>query len=190
MGHLFGPASSPPIATSVVAPPHRLARAGASAAAAVALGLTGHLVAGGEPTLTGTGLAFLAVLVPSWLLAGRERGWTLIAGVQVAAQQVIHPLLVLASSTPESDALPHDLMFFLHVLGAFAMAVWLRFGERRTWAAARRLARRLMLWIVRLLGRPKAPTGAVAPCPVAYVPLAVPVLLRHAVSRRGPPLPV
>jgi hypothetical protein len=189
MGHLYGPAPSPPDHASVVAPPRRMARAGVSAAAAVALGLAGHVLAGGAPTVSGVGLAFLAVLVPSWLLAGRERSWTAIAGVQIAAQQVVHPLLVLTSAMPASDAVPHDLMFFLHVLGACVMAVWLRLGERRLWAAARRLAARLVRWISRLLGVPLAPATPASSGPVGYVPPAAPVVLRHSLRRRGPPLP-
>lgn len=190
MGHPDGPAPRGPLVAAVVAPPRRIARAGASAAAAVALGLAGHLLAGGAPTLSGSVLAFLAVLVPSWMLARRERGWTVIAGVQVGAQQVIHPLLVAASGMPEPGALPHDLMFFLHVAGALVMAMWLRLGERRMWATARRFAAHLALWASRLVRGPlPADEPASRPRPVTHVPLPSPVPLCHAVSRRGPPLP-
>lgn len=170
-------------------PPLRLLRAGASAAAAVVLGLAGHLAAGGAFTLAGTLLAFAAVLAPSWLLAGRERGWILIAAVQVGAQQVIHPLL--AGVAPEPAALPHDVMFFLHVLGALAMATWLRLGERRAWAAARRLAARIVTWAVRFLAGAARPAGPVVRRRPSRGVVALPaaVLLRHAVVRRGPPLP-
>ncbi|MGE3287136.1 MAG: hypothetical protein AB7J32_13680 [Pseudonocardia sp.] len=169
-------------------PPLRLVRAGASAGAATVLGLAGHLAAGGAFSLVGTLLAFAAVLAPSWLLAGRERGWTAIAVVQVVAQQVIHPLL--AGATSEPAALPHDVMFFLHVLGALAMAAWLRLGERRAWAAARRLAARILRWAVRFLAGAARPAGpAVRPHPADAVALPVAALLRHAVVRRGPPLP-
>jgi hypothetical protein len=169
-------------------PPLRLVRAGASAGAATVLGLTGHIAAGGAFTLTGTLLAFAAVLAPSWLLAGRERGWTFIAAVQVVAQQVIHPLLT--GVAPEPAALPHDVMFFLHVLGALAMAAWLRLGERRAWAAARRLAARILHWAIRFLAGAARPAGPVVrPRQSGTVALPVAVLLRHAVVRRGPPLP-
>lgn len=169
--------------------PHRLVRALASAAAATILGLAGHLLAGGAFTVAGTLLAVAVVLVPSWLLAGRERSWTFIAAVQVTAQQVIHPLLV--GVAPEPGALPHDVMFFLHVLGALAMATWLRHGERRAWSAARRLAGRVVAWAVLLLTGAPVPAGSVArPRPARAVALPAAVLLRHAVVRRGPPLPV
>lgn len=183
-GHGLAPGTVRPL------PRERVARAGVSAAAAVGLGMAGHALAGGSPTLLGALLAALSVFVPSWLLAGRERGWSVIAVVQVAGQQVVHPLLVTASGAPEPSALPHDMMFFLHVVGALVMAVWLRLGERRAWAATRRLVARLVLWLSRLLATPPAPV----PTPPRAqdgppVPRPRPVLLRHALSRRGPPLP-
>lgn len=200
MGHPYGPALMSPghltsrlparLADPAVAPPRRSVRASVSAAAAAALGLTGHLAAGGEPTVAGAGLAFLAVLLPSWLLAGRERGWTVIAGVQVSAQQVLHPILVAASGAPAPTALPHDLMFHLHVLGAVAMAVWLRLGERRLWAAARRLAAHLARWSRLLLGAPQPRAASMpVPRPRTAIPLRFAAPLRHVLTRRGPPLP-
>lgn len=189
MGHPYGPALSRRLTDPAVAPPRREVRAGVSAVAATALGLAGHLAAGGGLTLTGTALAFVAVLVPSWLLAGRERGWTVIAGVQIAAQQVIHPLLVSTSGAAPAVALPHDLMFFLHVLGALAMAMWLRLGERRLWVAARRLAAHLARWSARLIEAPRPRPHAVAVRFRAFTPPPLDAPLRHVLSRRGPPVP-
>jgi hypothetical protein len=139
--------------------------------------------------LAGATLAFLAVLAPSWLLAGKERGWTTIAAAQLAAQQVLHPLLVAASPTPTPDALPHDAMFLLHVLGALGMASWLRHGERRMWASARRLVACLALWTRWLLHVPAAVPPARMPAVFLCPSCPATVLLRHVLSRRAPPLP-
>jgi len=166
--------------------PARCAQAAASAAAAVGLGAAGHVLGGGLPGLGGVALAFLLIAVPSWMLAGRERGWAVIASVQVAAQQVMHPVLDATADTASRDALPHDVAFYLHLLGALFMAVWLRVGERRLWAAARRVAARLAHWWD-ALATPLA-VAAMPPVPTAAVRAgfrAPP--LRHVVVRRGPP---
>ncbi|MGQ0572793.1 MAG: hypothetical protein ACT4RN_01170 [Pseudonocardia sp.] len=194
MGHPYG--SAPRTSDRAgrtdpgIAPPRRWTRAGASAVAATALGLAGHVAAGGEPTLTGAALAFLVVALPSWSLAGCERGWTTIAAVQIGAQQVVHPLLVASSAVAVPAALPHDLMFFLHVLGALLMAGWLRVGERRLWAAARRFAEHLARWRRGLFDAPPAPPPRAPRLrPVTVVAPVLTEPLRHTLRRRGPPLP-
>jgi len=165
--------------------PHRWVRAGASAVAGMLLGLAGHALAGGVASPGGALLAFLAVLFPSWLLAGRECSWAVIAGVQFAAQQVVHPLLVAASDKPDPAGLPPDLMFSMHVFGAIGIATWLRLGERRVWTAARRLSG----WVRCVLaGPPPQALAAQARRRPGHAHDGGTGLL-PALSRRGPPLP-
>lgn len=186
----YRPVLSRRVDEPAVVPPCRWIRASVAAAAATALGLAGHLAAGGDPTVFGAVLGFLVVALPSWLLTGRERGWTVIAAVQLVAQQLVHPVLIAAAEAPEPAALPHDLMFFLHVFGALLMAAWLRLGERRLWTIAHRLAAHLMRWSRRLLHAlpgPAAPRLVARPGTDPRPRLDRP--LRHVVSRRGPPLP-
>jgi hypothetical protein len=78
------------------------------------------------------------------------------------------------------------------VLAAALVAVWLRRGERRTWAAARSAVRQLAAWwgrIRTLLVQHDEPPAPSSPAPV-HVPVPRRPLLRHVVVRRGPPLHV
>jgi hypothetical protein len=166
-------------------PPCRGLRASLAAGAAVTLGVIGHAVGGGDPTAAGMVLSFAAMVGPSWLLAGRERGLLTIVALQVAAQQVVHPLLTLGGG-PTVSAVPHDVMFLAHLLGALVMAVWLSAGERRAWAAARRAVERLTLLCLPLpVPRPRRPAAAPIEQPPARCPRRR--LLRYEVVRRGPP---
>ncbi|MEH0430345.1 hypothetical protein QBB34_29340 [Streptomyces stelliscabiei] len=77
----------------------RTLRAGVFAAVCVLLAALGHVLMSGTPVpwwamtagATGTGTA-------GWLLAGRERGRTLIVAVVTAAQAVLHETFALAQS--------------------------------------------------------------------------------------------
>jgi hypothetical protein len=173
----------------ICAPPHRFLRALALTGAAIAVGAAAHLLGGATVVPAALAVAFPVLLGLSWPLTGRERGWLPIAGAQLAGQQVVHTVLDRFGEAVESG-LPVDLFLYGHVAAAALVAVWLRRGERRTWAAARRAARLVARWWARLLvllrrGTPPRPAQPVAaPEPLAHRP----PLLRHAVVRRGPPV--
>jgi len=90
--------------------------------------------------------------------------------------------------------LPVDVWFYGHVLAAVAVSIWLRHGERRTWAAARRAADTLVRHWRRLLALLAEWSDSAHPDPVAVGDTDPPAVsahlpLRHSVVRRGPPLP-
>jgi hypothetical protein len=187
------PAASP---TPSPAPPHRAARAVVLTGTAVAVGVGAHLLGSGAVSLGGVAAAFAVLLALGWSLTDRERGWLPIAGAQLAGQQVVHSLLEWDAPTHPAAAtggLPADVLLYAHLLAAALMATWLRCGERRVWAAARRAVRAVAArWRVlgALIGY-RAPGHRRPPSP-GSAPLAayVPELLRHIVTRRGPPVHV
>ena len=171
------------------APPHRFLRSLALSAAAVAVGAGAHMLGDADVDPVALVAAVPLLLGLSWPLTDRERGWLPIAGAQLAGQQVVHTLLSRAGDAVE-PGLPVDLFLYGHVTAALLVAVWLRRGERRTWAAARRAAQMVARWWAKLLillvrDTPPRPTQPVAPTE-PLVPRSP--LLRHAVVRRGPPV--
>lgn len=131
-----------------------------------------------------------ALLALAWPLTGRERGWLAILGVQLVGQQVAHLLFGFAGTAahPGHAALPADAWFYGHVTAAVAVATWLRWGERHTWAAARRAAAALVTHPP-LSGPPPVARPDRVPAAVDTVPQRPRHPLRHTVVRRGPPLP-
>ena len=181
-----------PRACADTRPPHRLARALVLTCVAVAVGAAAHLLGRGAVDPIALAAAFPLLLGLSWPLTDRERGWLPIAGAQLAGQQVVHTLLSRAGDAVE-PGLPVDVFLYGHVLAAVLVAVWLRRGEQRTWAAARRAARLVAAWwarLVVLLGHGELPYPVTAPNAASPVPLPGRPLLRHAVVRRGPPVHV
>ena len=173
--------------------PHRLSRAAVLAAVMAVAGTLAHVTAGGSvspPAL----LVGLALLVgPAWLLTGRERGWTAIAGAQLAGQQIVHAALELAGSGHDSHgAVPTDLMTYGHLTVAALLATGLRLGERRMWRTARRVALAItarLRTLLALFEQAPVPAPAAPPAPPAP-PVRPGRNLHHVVVRRGPPLPV
>ena len=182
------------VSAASLAPPHRAARALVLTCTAVAAGIGAHLLGGGEVSLGGVAAAFPVLLGLVWSLADRERGWLQIAGAQLAGQQAVHSILEWgAHPASGGGGLPADLFLYAHVLTAALMAGWLRCGERRAWAAARRAVRAVaaqVRFLVGLLGY-RSPAHP-EPLPPASTGLPAPawILLRHAVVRRGPPVHV
>jgi hypothetical protein len=178
-----------PIGWTGTAAPHRLVRAMALALTMTAAGVAAHVVAGGAGSPGLAAACAAALLGPAWLLTGRERSWTAIAGLQLAGQEAVHLLHGFAAGHGAGHALAAEVMLFSHVAVAAAIAAWLRIGERAAWRAARRAACAVAAWwraIVRSFGTPMVvpPTGAPS--------LRVPSIrsrqeLRHCVVRRGPP---
>lgn len=172
-------------------PPKRLARAGVAAGVATALGAVGHVLAGGS---TGAGpllLAFGAAVAAIWPLTSRERGWATIAVVQIAVQAAVH--VALGWNTVEhhhaAAAVPDDVMVYAHLAAGLLTAALLRLGEHRVWAAARRAAARWARWWSWLAAVPTAGPPHVRPhVVVTQVLRSEPVLLRHVLVRRGPPV--
>ncbi len=183
--------------------PRRVARTGAAAGVALAAAAGGHLGSGGA-ALSAPGLlaAAAALLAPAWWLAGRERGWGPLAGALFAGQLAAHALFTVTS--PAGDAgmhmnpghhevggLPAGLMLLGHLLAAAVGAAWLRRGERRAWAAARRVAAALHQTLSVLLGRPvqvPADGGVLRWDAQKGHPTQQRAVLRHTIILRGPPL--
>ncbi len=189
--------------------PSRVARTGAAAGVTLAAGTGGHLLGSGAAALSAPGLlaAAAALLAPAWWLTGRERGWGPLAGALFAGQLAAHALFTATS--PAGDAgmhlspghlspghheagwLPADLMLLGHLLAAVLGAAWLRRGERRAWAAARRAAAALRQTLSVLLGRPvqvPADGGVLRWDAREDHPTQQRAVLRHTIILRGPPL--
>ena len=176
---------------STTVPPHRFLRALGLTCAALAVGAAAHLLGGATVAPLALAAAFPLVLGLAWPLTGRERGWLPIAGAQLAGQQVVHSLL--GWGTSDMSGLAPDAFLYGHVVAAALVAVWLRRGEQRTWAAARRTARALAArWqrFLRLFDAGAAPHHPEPPARPADVPVPSGPRLRFDVVRRGPPLHV
>jgi hypothetical protein len=176
-------------------PPARLPRALALAGAAALIGTGSHVLGGGAVHVAGLCGALTVLLALAWPLTGRERSWLAILGVQLVGQLAGHALLQLGDVGHHLSrgGVPADAWFYGHVATAVVVSTWLRHAERRTWAGARRaatvLAARWRRLVALLAERPDAPPPALAAL-VVDRPLAPGRhALRHAVVRRGPPLP-
>jgi hypothetical protein len=117
--------------------PSGAARAGLAAGTAVGVAAAAHGIGQGQVNLLGVAWATAALLGPAWWLSRRERSWSAHALTQLAAQLAVHA--ALSGSASEAAHVPNDLMLYGHVVAAALTGCWLRWGERRAWAAARRL---------------------------------------------------
>jgi hypothetical protein len=149
------------------------------------------VIAGGAATVLLTLGCAAALVAPAWLLARRERGWAVIAGAQLGGQELVHAAHTLAAGTVEVDVASHDLMFYGHILTAVLLAVWLRSGERRSWAAVRHATHGFLeRWraLLVLFTRPAVLTAPWIVGPSPELSSRSGWFLRHSVIRRGPPL--
>ncbi|MEU4831317.1 MFS transporter [Streptosporangium sp. NPDC023615] len=178
--------------------PLRLVRAAAFSAVCVTLAVLGHVVAGGSGpaawAVAASGAAVMASAVP---LAGRERSTAAISTGLAVLQVSLHELFALGDTTgpppwhAHGGGLGESLgMLLAHLTATLITGWWLARGETVLWALLRSATRRLgeLLGLVVFLLRPPAGAGT----PRAYPHGASPVVrtvLRHCVSRRGPPLP-
>jgi hypothetical protein len=174
-------------------PQSRPGRAAGAVAAAIATTTGGHLLATGAlPPLTGLLLALVVLAVPAWWLAGDERGWERLAAAQVAAQLGAHALFVATATDPVVHTGHHtigpELVLLTHVAGAAVAGAWLRAGERRAAAAARRVVAALKHLIGNLL-RTWHAAHRPAPARRASAPVrgVTDARLRHSIVHRGPP---
>jgi hypothetical protein len=192
-------------------PALRSTRATVFAAVCMILATAGHAAAAHAAVAPwAIGAGFAGVLVVAWALTGAERSLATILGGLLGGQFMLHSLFMSAAGhrSVGGGAMVHDSMHvvtassgsgdggaamtFAHVAAAVVSAWWLRRGERAVWSLARRaaaLAARPFRALLRLLG--STPLARVAvpvfpPCFVAY-PGSGGLLLRHSVTRRGPP---
>ncbi|MEU9835277.1 MFS transporter [Streptosporangium sp. NPDC048047] len=177
--------------------PLRLARAAAFSAVCVALAVAGHRAAGGAgPEPQAVAAAWAAVAAATAALAGRERSGTVISTGLAAAQLVLHELFAFGDPSGISlvthshgRGLGEGLgMLVAHLTATLLTGWWLARGEAALWTLLRAAGRRLGA-ALRLLPSPATPPAP----PRAAVPSVPPLpawgVLRHTVSRRGPPLP-
>lgn len=151
------------------------------AGAAVGLSVTGHVLGGGhvEPVLIG--LLLGAVLLGSHAWLRKERGLLGIVGVVVGVQIATHLMLTLGHSHRPTVA-----MFLTHAGAAIVLAVFLRVGEARLHAAARR--RLTWLLVATRIADAASPRLLPAGAVISYEPLALTSLTTaRANPRRGPP---
>ncbi|WP_329462318.1 hypothetical protein [Streptomyces sp. NBC_01431] len=176
-------------------------RAAVFAAMCVLLAVGGHGLAMGElPPLWADGIGFLGIFVLGFLLGGRERSLAGIGSATLAAQAGLH--FAYEATRPRTAMAMHGMrMAHAHAVTPHAVAAhtaaalvaswWLRRGEAAVWS----LLRRAVTLVPGLAAWWRAGTD-VLPAPARRGPIrgsgAGPqalrqVLLRYAVSRRGPP---
>ena len=173
--------------------PFRLARTAVFAAVCLALGVAAHVLGGASvPPAAGVwafGLSFAA----AYPLAGRERSLTVILPLLAALQVLLHLMFSLSHAVlaPDGPATAQHLhsglvaglgMVVVHGWAAVLTGLWLARGEAALWALLRRLAVRLLvLWL------PLPVTPFATPLCTTEPPILRSAVLRHVVSRRGPP---
>ncbi len=176
--------------------PLRVLRTVAFSAVCVTLAALGHLAAGGSgPERWAVVAGGAAVMAVTAALAGRERSTTVISVGLSAMQLFLHELFAFDDPAGISltvhthgQGLGENLgMLVAHLTATLITGWWLARGEAALWALLHAAGQRLGA-LLRLLPRPAVPTP---PRPVFPAVAAAPgrKLLRHTVSRRGPPLP-
>lgn len=179
----------------------RASRAVLFATVVVALATLGHgLVSAHAVPAWAVLTGFAGALGVTWALAGHERSLATLFGGLLGGQFALHTLYANAASYADTAAMAESghhggslmpgqgsglLMTLAHVVAAALSAWWLRRGERAVWSLARRLSFRpaLLLLVEPPVLPPRAPVA-----PAADVPPPVERVLRHQVTRRGPPL--
>jgi hypothetical protein len=191
----------------------RTARTVFFTAVCLLLSTVGHAVAASDTPapaalLAGAGLVFLGAR----RFTGRELSQVRLIGAVGASQLGLHGLfsyvplpggpayqpLSQHAGHPAADSagMVHAApsmtvgMVAAHVLAGLLVAWWLRRGEALLWSLCRRLAAALPLGrvLVRVRIDPLPVWASALPAPArAFTPVVL--LLSHAVSRRGPPVP-
>ncbi|MFD9462998.1 hypothetical protein [Streptomyces sp. NPDC060027] len=181
----------------------RSLRAAVFAALCVLLAAGGHVLATGQaPPGWADGAGLLAVFAAGCPLGGRERSLFGIGGAMLAAQAGLHlgfeaarPRMAMTMhgaymTHPHTHALtPHATA--AHVAAALLATWWLRRGEAALWSLLRRAVALVpglaAWWRVRRGLSPLRPREDAADRTPAEPWSLRQALLRHAVSRRGPP---
>ncbi|MFC4890782.1 hypothetical protein ACFPK5_37290 [Streptomyces beijiangensis] len=182
-------------------PAIRSLRTAVFAAVCVLLAVAGHALAtGAAPPVPADGAGFVGVFVLGWPLAGRERSQAGICGAMAAVQAALHVLFGAAparlhgamSAHPHSMGHTHALTYqatAAHLAAALVASWWLRRGEAALWAVLRWAVARmpgLAAWWRAPVG-PLPATARVGTGRDAGPWPSHRILLRHSVSRRGPP---
>jgi hypothetical protein len=198
-------------------PAVRSLRAAVFAVLCVLLAAGGHGLASGQaPPLWADAAGLLPVFAAGVLLGGRERSLVGIGGGMLAAQAGLHLAFEAAESRTRTAMTMHGTSMAQarmshghmvrahmshphawvahttigHVAAALLATWWLRRGEAALWSLLRRAAVLVpglaAWWRVRAAPSPEPVRGGVRRSVAALRPLRQ-VLLRHAVSRRGPP---
>ena len=142
--------------------PARWLRAAVLGTTSVGLATAGHIAAGGHVEPLFAGLLIVAAVLAAHAWLRHERGLIAITAAVLTVQATVHLGLTVGH-----EHTPSTTMLAAHAVMALALAVFLRFGEARLHAAARR---RYIRWLVavRLLiaGLPQAlPTSTPLPLP-------------------------
>lgn len=176
--------------------PLRLMRAATFSAVCLALAVLGHVAAGGSwPRPWAVAAAGAAVMAMAALLAGRERSTVTISAGLAALQLSLHEVFALGGAAGISPPHPHVRglgeslgMLVAHLTATMITGWWLARGESALWAMLRSAGRRLGAMFL-LLRPPAAVAPASRPAHAPVTPVPARAVLRHSVSRRGPPLP-
>jgi len=179
----------------------RSLRAAVFAVLCVLLAAGGHTLATGQaPPLWADGAGALALFAAGCPLSGRERSFVAIGCGMLAAQAGLHagfeaaqPRMAMnmhgAHMTHTHAMTPHATA--VHLAAALLATWWLRRGEAAFWSLLRRtvtLVPGLAAWWRVRTGPSHARARRSVVCRNAAEPRPLrQVLLRHAVSRRGPP---
>jgi multidrug transporter EmrE-like cation transporter len=185
----------------------RVLRAVVFAVMCVALAAAAHRLAmGGAPPMWADGWGFLGVVAVACPLCGRERSLVGIGGAMVAVQSLLHVAFDAAQAHQAAMSMPgmptpgsghqdsHPLTVhaaLAHLLAALIASSWLRRGEAAFWSLLRRRAAMLVPALTAWWGAHRVPVLRL-PQPTRPWSRRRPVpqpVLRHAVSRRGPPAP-
>lgn len=173
----------------------RLARASAFAVVALGLGVVAHVFAGGTVPVWSAAAGLALAFTPALAVTGRERGMGMILPLLAGTQGALH-LLFTAAHPPvphsaaghaHSQLVPGLAMLVTHCWAVGLTALWLARGEALLWGLLRRLGARLGPV---LTGEPvRTPVRAAAHARPDAPGALRSALLRHVVSRRGPPRP-
>ncbi|MGW0595157.1 MFS transporter [Streptosporangium sp. NPDC002607] len=172
--------------------PFRIARAAAFAAVCLGLSVMAHVLAGGSVSAPSAAAALALAFGAALAASGRERTLAVILPLLAGVQAGVHVLFSLshAASPAEmighvhSGLLPGLGMLVAHGWAAGLTALWLARGEAALWALLRRLGARLG----RVLIVPVTPAYVSFLAPPAIEPGVLrSAVLRHVLSRRGPP---
>ena len=113
--------------------PSRLVRAWVLGGSSVGLAAVGHLVGGGYIEPASLGLLTVALMLASYGWLRKERGLLAITGAVAGIQLLSHVAFSVGHTHPVSTS-----MLAGHALAAVVLAVFLRWGEARAFAVARR----------------------------------------------------
>jgi hypothetical protein len=172
--------------------PFRIARAAAFAAVCLGLSVMAHVLAGGSVSVPSAAAALAFAFGAALIVSGRERTLAAILPLLASVQAGVHVLFSLVHTTPPAEIAGHVHAGLLPGLGMLVThgwvvgltALWLARGEAALWALLRRLGARLGRVLVVLV----TPAHVSLLIPSTTGPGALrSTVLRHALSRRGPP---